>query len=137
MKKTLKNLVLGVTLIGALSLFGCSDNQKIPSYSHNGVFNGYPVEIGVKDNQRYVRISETTFGTRGYKPAQLIARDADSKFGFEDVQLSAAYDIVTGIDSSKINALERFNDPTELERIFAYVSADREKSQRRLLTIQY
>lgn len=131
MKKTLKNLVLGATLAGALSLFGCSSNQKIPSYSHNGVFNGSPVEIGVKDNQRYVRISEP-FGTRGYKPAQLIARDADSKFGFEDVQLSAAYDIVTGIDSSKISALERFNDPTELERIFAYVSADREKSQRRV-----
>lgn len=123
MKKTLKSLVLGTTLAGVLSLFGCSDKN---SYSYTGVFNGCPVVIGVKDNQRYVRISEA-FGTRGYKPAQLIARDADSKFGFEDVQLSAAYDIVTGVDSSKISALERFNNPTELERIFAYVSANRDK----------
>lgn len=127
MKKTLRKIVFGATLIGALYFSSCYNKQEIPSYSHNGVFNGFPVEVGVKDNQRYIRISET-WGNRGYKPAQIIARDTDpNKFGFEyrDIQFFSAYDLATGTDPSKISVLKKFGDPIELERIFAYVNVDK------------
>ncbi len=132
MKKTLKNLVLRVTLAGVLSLLGCSD-KKIASYTHNGIFNGFPVEIGLKDNQRYIRISES-LGNRGYKPAYIIAKDIDpNRFGFEyeGIQSSNAYDLKIGDDLNKIDAFKKFTNPIELERIFAYVNADREESQKK------
>ncbi len=132
MKKTLKTLVLRITLAGALSLSGCSD-KKIESYTHKGIFNGFPVEIGLKDNQRYIRISES-LGNRGYKPACIIAKDIDpNRFGFEyeGIQFSNAYDLRTGENSNKIDALKKFTDAIELERIFAYVNADREESQKK------
>lgn len=124
MKKTLKNIVLGATLAGALSYFVCSD-KEIPSYTHWGVFNEFPVEVGVRENQRFIRILSDPWGNRGYVSADITARDTvPNKFGFEDIQFSPAHDFATGIDSSKIDVLKKFEDPIELERIFAYVNAD-------------
>jgi len=127
MKGTLKNLVLGAILAEALAIFGCSDKFRSSNYIHSGVFDGLPVEIGVKEDQRYIRIAED-WGNRGYKPANLKAIDINpDRFGFEysGIQFTPAYDLITGEDSSKVSALKKFRDPIELERIFAYIGIDR------------
>lgn len=118
--------------IGALALtIGCGGCLDKSAYSKIGEFCGYPVEIGVKADTRYIRILEG-WGTRGCKPVCLYAEDTNpDKFGFEHIRIIPKQDIITGVDYNSVKSLEKFNNQSELEKIFAYVSADRKESQRK------
>lgn len=94
------------------------------SYYQCGSFCGYPVTIEIRKGQRAINILET-IGNRGYRPTRLSAKDTNTqRFGFEEIQISPAYDYITGIDSSKMDALNKFKDKVELERIFSYIAVD-------------
>ena len=155
MKKTLRNIGFGATLVGALFSFGMMlkawrDQSYYQDYYHDyffpginetyhqsqkyidkyhggqsyyqcGSFCGYPVTTEIRKGQRAINILERS-SNRGYRPARLSAKDTNqNRFGFEDIQIFPAYDYITGIDSSKMDALNKFRDKIELERIFAYV----------------
>jgi len=134
-----KMKIAKLVTIGALSLLGCKNDANVWRYSNQGNFQGYPVKIVIEEADarmsnhgkvigRYVTIAENPWGTRGYAPAYLLAKDIDpNKLGFEDIQIIPEQDITTGTDSSKVSLLEKFDDPIELERIFAYIDADVQK----------
>lgn len=91
MKETLKNIVIGATVVGALTLTGCNKCQKVidqvPSYGmalkqttltdidRNGSWNiADVVEAGYTTGS----VHRTLYFERGFGPAQSV--DADVKF---------------------------------------------------------
>jgi len=118
----------GTIALGILLSRSClhQSESNHQSMRHYGNFEGFPVRIESTDSTRSIEIS-TEYSNRGYIPAKLTGRDVDTtRFGFEysGMEFSPAYDLANGTDSSKIDLLKKFEDPIELERIFAYVNAD-------------
>ena len=123
--KRMGTRALTTGLVGLIGMgsFGCS-NDKPKGFTHYGRFKEHPVMIGAQGTTRFMYIDYRD-RNRGYMPTTLVAEDNDSKPGFETFNTSLGYDHDKGRDTSGAGTLLEMSNPMELERIYAYVNADR------------
>ena len=135
---TLYAILTGVAGFGVGVNVGMQKTKETTyeSYIHNGVFDGHNVTISQDERGIRHMVVSPKGKTRGHQPPSVHASDYDTileeptpGFGSENrtsIKFQKGRSLDGKVDKLKETLFEvRFSEPMELERVFAYIKADR------------